>query len=331
MPITDTDTDTDTDTRTQPRGRKGYLHHPADQVARRWWESRDQDSKHDKQRLCCDPIARDQVFWFHIDADNLSAAELDLLCVAIEPAPGFLHRLGLGKPLGLGSVRIEIAAILTQDRKARYSPAAIDETGRYHRAYLPDRHQPPELPARYRSDLDAIDTRRRLALADLPRSDRLVDPDSRDILARIGDPNALQAHLWVHHPLMAHQLPIRADPGAESEQKTYQWHVHNQPDKNRRPFAPLPVSPSAPLPALPVLMRIRISGFPGRPSGEEWRQLDQQLKSEGALHVKPGYDKCMQTGFADCLFTAAQGWEALPRLERLTYQQIPLKAQPVAG
>ena len=40
-----------------------------------------------------------------VDFDNLSPRELGLLLYALKPAEGFRHKLGMGKPIGLGGVR----------------------------------------------------------------------------------------------------------------------------------------------------------------------------------------------------------------------------------
>jgi len=85
----------------QPNGRKFYLPHPEVDDPPQW-----QTSKPSKNKLSCGPIAEDQDLYFHIDFDNLSAAELTLLETALMPDGDFRHRLGLGKPLGLGQISI---------------------------------------------------------------------------------------------------------------------------------------------------------------------------------------------------------------------------------
>lgn len=125
------------------RGRKTYLHAwreqgqvvklndqglRNDQQGREPWVSK-YDGKEDdghKRRVKVEPIAAGQSFSFHIDFHNLSEDELKQLCAALYPDRFFEHRLGMGRPLGLGSVKIEINEIQLVDRKMRYAKDKID-------------------------------------------------------------------------------------------------------------------------------------------------------------------------------------------------------------
>ncbi len=65
-------------------------------------------------------------FTFHIDFENLSRDELSRLVWAIELEDGMYHRLGMGKPLGLGAVKITVDSeksyvYTTEDIKNYYS------------------------------------------------------------------------------------------------------------------------------------------------------------------------------------------------------------------
>ncbi len=73
-------------------------------------------------------------FFFHLDFDNLTDRELQLLAYTLAPSTGFRHQLGHGKPLGLGQVRIEIAALLEINRGDRYTGDI--RAARWHRAWL---------------------------------------------------------------------------------------------------------------------------------------------------------------------------------------------------
>lgn len=67
------------------------------------------------------PIREKKIFYFHIDFSNLTQWEMGLLCFALRPNENFRHKLGMGKPIGLGSVKIDIAALQTIDRTKRYT------------------------------------------------------------------------------------------------------------------------------------------------------------------------------------------------------------------
>ncbi|MBK7245687.1 MAG: hypothetical protein IPH98_17910 [Saprospiraceae bacterium] len=57
--------------------------------------------------------------------DNLSNEELGLLLTAIDLPPECAHKIGMGKPLGLGSIRVT-PTLKMINRKLRYNPLSID-------------------------------------------------------------------------------------------------------------------------------------------------------------------------------------------------------------
>lgn len=72
---------------------------------------------------------RDQVsFEGRIRFENLSDAELGGLYAAVQLPDGLAHRFGMGKSLGLGSVRVQVTHVVLLDMAARYhSPAPSPE------------------------------------------------------------------------------------------------------------------------------------------------------------------------------------------------------------
>ncbi len=118
-----------------PNGRKVYLSHRGG--ANVWQTKFGTDEKDNwEPHLSCTPIPavdrdEDKAFQFFIYFENLSGEELGLLRTALNPGDNFVHRLGLGKPLGLGHVAITIKKIETINRKKRYSPESLRQTLRY--------------------------------------------------------------------------------------------------------------------------------------------------------------------------------------------------------
>ena len=115
----------------KPNGRKYYLpHNEFPQPGRPAWESQ---NTHDNlsQKVRCHLLDKGQTFYFHIDFDNLSNAELCLLQKALTPGETFRHRLGLGKPLGLGSVTVKVCGLFLLDRAQRYGSQYWDTMSRY--------------------------------------------------------------------------------------------------------------------------------------------------------------------------------------------------------
>jgi CRISPR-associated protein (TIGR03986 family) len=73
----------------------------------------------DKQHTVIRPVRTGVTFSGRIRFENLTALELGALLSALQLPEGCCHKLGMGKPLGLGSVRIESRLVLV-DRSTRY-------------------------------------------------------------------------------------------------------------------------------------------------------------------------------------------------------------------
>lgn len=131
---------------------------------------------------------------FTIDFDNLSLAELQLLAYSLRPAPEFRHKLGLGKAIGLGSVRLHPESLALIDRLARYA------------------EQTAQAP-RHSETLQASTLS---ALASAYRDSPQGSPAARQALGILGDPGN------VTHPVHVPQLQ-----GGDIEDNTYEWFVQN--------------------------------------------------------------------------------------------------------
>jgi hypothetical protein len=60
------------------------------------------------------------VFSFEVEYSNLSESDLNLLLFSLVLWDDTCHKLGMGKPVGLGSAKIEITTLATLDRHNRY-------------------------------------------------------------------------------------------------------------------------------------------------------------------------------------------------------------------
>jgi len=110
-----------------PQGRKIYLHH-AQALQQESWKAHPQPpTEHLDQYIRIQPLERKQTFEFHVDFENLSRQELGLLLFALRPEPTFAHKLGMGKPHGLGSVRITPVSLCVWSPEVRYlEPGGAD-------------------------------------------------------------------------------------------------------------------------------------------------------------------------------------------------------------
>ncbi len=119
--------------KTQLRGHKIYWHQGWQQTGfaktdQDWFETiretSDDIGEGDTQHTRLNPVKPDVTFKFRVYFENLSCRELGALCWAMNPAPetkkDYCHKLGMGKPLGMGSVKLSSELTLT-DRTARYS------------------------------------------------------------------------------------------------------------------------------------------------------------------------------------------------------------------
>jgi CRISPR-associated protein (TIGR03986 family) len=83
----------------------------------------------DTQHTIIRPVRRNVEFRSRVHFENLSSIELGALMTALELRSGLRHRLGMGKPLGMGSVKITPDLHLS-DRNQHYSTfAGVDEKG----------------------------------------------------------------------------------------------------------------------------------------------------------------------------------------------------------
>jgi hypothetical protein len=244
-----------------PNGRKHYLPHPPDDALNgRPWETRKLAGVAPSDMALIlpgyikdgghygNPLADRQELWFHVDFENLSQAELDLLCTAIDPntsrlspenAPDFHHRLGWGRPLGLGIVRIEIAGIFLIARPVRYSSKGLDGP-RYQGRWLSQSANDTLLRSRYPDELTEPCN---LKLPEpLKVAAELIDLEALEVLLRLGDVDAIDGP--VCYPYTAQQSPA-------SEEEGFKWFVDNDhhPDTDYQFLEPVN-GPDGILPAL---------------------------------------------------------------------------------
>ena len=88
-------------------GRKIYVNHPKGVTIEK--------ADPTENNSTIEPLASGNSFRFQIEFENLSEAELGNLIYSIELEPGMAHRLGRGKPLGMGSVKIKVKDILIRN------------------------------------------------------------------------------------------------------------------------------------------------------------------------------------------------------------------------
>jgi CRISPR-associated protein (TIGR03986 family) len=174
----------------EPQGRKFYLHNNSNEG--RPWETKltgDKLEKVKNQMMMVKPVRKDSVFSFYIDFENLAKIELGALLYALRPNDVFRHKIGLGKPIGLGTIKIDVLELLKIDREKRYSSLGLFE-----------------------SRFENINTEIEL----LRDNFRNLNSDICDILETIGNPKNIQTN--VHYPKVA---------GKTDEEENFKWFVAN--------------------------------------------------------------------------------------------------------
>lgn len=194
----------------RPRGRKMYLHHPIGWTESPWVT---RSSENANQKVIVTPVIKGAQFFFHVDFENLSSIEFGLLAYALRPTDTFAHKLGMGKSLGLGSVRIDPLAVFLTDPKTRYSSWETPRHagGRVIHSYQ-DEWASPEEQAR----LETVKTTNVdfSACREVFRSQ--MQSEIRQAIETIGDPHS------VRYPVHVPQL---LDKDLEAE--TFRWFVKN--------------------------------------------------------------------------------------------------------
>ncbi len=215
----------------RPNGRKYYLHHPQSQIKEEFWkvDPKNIEEKTLKMRLQCQPMTQAE-FWFHIDFENLSNAELTLLLKSLHPSNEFRHKLGLGKSLALGSVKIDIMGVFGIDRATRYSKNALNEESRYHWGY--EIKDDIKQNGFYKSECQDHNLENRFSY-----DESLIDKEALSILNKIGDRSViLKSEYLVHTPLTTRQKPQQDEQFKHSEQhrfesETFKWFGENDNPK----------------------------------------------------------------------------------------------------
>jgi CRISPR-associated protein (TIGR03986 family) len=182
------------------RGRKFYRHHGS-QLREQEYE-RAGGVQNDQNRTVHGVLEKGSKFTFTVHFENLAPVELGALLWALEMEDGWHHRLGLGKPLGFGSVRIKIkdAGTETLNPETRY--AAWEDNG-----WSP-------LPLERRQELVR---QFKQAMADRYSVTSFEDLDNiRNMKALLTEPPELP----IHYP--------RPTQEPQEEGKNYEWFVGNK-------------------------------------------------------------------------------------------------------
>ena len=217
-----------------PQGRKFYLNHKISNAVADCKTGHPDENKNQKNRV--NPLKPKCNFVFHIDFENLSNWELGLLLYALNPTKDFHHKIGMGKSLGLGTVKIEPAGLFFINRQERYSESDSGfDSGqgkRYHKCWVNNNFDitstevfgPYERDARNQITMDPeyLENIKQEFEADLPAPVRIA-------IEKIGKPDIPKVK------------PPLAEEQKDMERETFLWFQNNDtaPDTRRQGLIPL--------------------------------------------------------------------------------------------
>ena len=146
----------------------------------------------------------------------------------MRPTDEFRHKLGMGKSIGLGRVRIDPVGLFFIDRQARYKTDDLFKATRYHQAWVDTKNWPPpesmyEHECAEMKNIDQLD------------EDWLVyfhnsfietmHEDIKQALELLGNPDKVSAK--VHTPQVAGKIK------GEMERETYAWYGENENHRHK--------------------------------------------------------------------------------------------------
>lgn len=116
------------------RGFKNYWHRgtSSDERNRNTWIETDDECKSNPNPI--NPISINSVFEGCVRFDNLSHEELGALLFALDLPINCCHKMGMGKPLGLGSIEISIKQLSIINRNNRYQ--ILCENGKWNQSII---------------------------------------------------------------------------------------------------------------------------------------------------------------------------------------------------
>ncbi|MCR6546881.1 TIGR03986 family CRISPR-associated RAMP protein [Dehalobacterium formicoaceticum] len=110
----------------QIRGLKMYWHRNINGSNDNWVEKKDQIKESDTQHTQIKPVKEGTCFTGKIRFENLSRVELGALLFALNFPEKHYHKIGMGKPLGMGTIKITPTLVI-KDKKTRYASLFKDE------------------------------------------------------------------------------------------------------------------------------------------------------------------------------------------------------------
>ncbi|MCL4709310.1 TIGR03986 family CRISPR-associated RAMP protein [bacterium] len=199
------------------RGRKFYRHQGHGGEVEYWKEHTREyhrvGQNSDQNRTVVDALLPKNKFRFTIHFENLAPVELGALLWSLELEGKSYHRMGFAKPLGFGSVRMEVCEMTLLEPQTRYSEKWLSET-----VESVSETQRKAWVERFKS---AMRKAYKTAFDELP--------NIKDILTLLSNP---KPDLPIHYP--------RPEEKPNTEGKNFEWFMGNKRSDQARFVLELP-------------------------------------------------------------------------------------------
>lgn len=245
------------------RGYKLYWHKGEITVAdiqealARLRDEQGREKEHDTQHTQIRPVKAGVRFRWRIHFENLSNEELGALLWALtlpgQPDKQYRHSIGMGKPLGMGAIKIE-ASLILENRRHRY--AALFDNERWNTGFTKVDERIPEFVSAFDSLIrQRIGATRQTSLAQVERIQMLLrmlewpGPDkelTRYMEIERQDPKAKRGKIneYKERPVLPDPLHIAGGGGAAVPTKTA--FLPQRPSPAGPQTAPKPAPSAAP-------------------------------------------------------------------------------------
>jgi CRISPR-associated protein (TIGR03986 family) len=190
------------------RGRKFYWHQEDKGQYRR--RSDEETSQNSTLKMI---LAKDNEFVFTVRFENLEEYELGLLLWSLALEEKMAHKIGMGKPLGLGSVEITIDCLQIITRETRYQKLFQDD-GKFQEGITTESNWPDKYAAKFAEWMKKHFGKDFGELKNVKALQRILHYD-KDSPNPVGSPHP------VHYPLRQN-----------SEDKSYEWFMENRKPEN---------------------------------------------------------------------------------------------------
>ncbi|KAA5598214.1 TIGR03986 family type III CRISPR-associated RAMP protein [Blastochloris sulfoviridis] len=192
-------------------------------------------------------IERDSTFTATIDVINLASAELGALLWLLNLPDGHYLRMGFGKPLGFGSVRVELTSVDLADGEAiradydslyeKPKSACSAET-----APAASQVEAVQLQPLYASVTESVASHGPVGafkrdLSALFRG-KLKFDDIAVVKAFLAAAKGFEDERPVHYPRASHHQPVTPPVPPHPEGKNYEWFVENVAQENKKDNKP---------------------------------------------------------------------------------------------